>query len=355
MDDFVRNLKDNKINYLLDEPLSRHTSWKIGGPADCLIGITSEKDLKYILEQAQKYQIALTVIGAGSNILVSDLGIRGAVLKIAIQGVEILGEKGSSAPQDLEKIQPRLIQIEKDAYYDFSSLEYDESNLPEVAVKVGAGTVLAYAINYLIGKGVTGLQWFAGIPGTVGGAIYNNIHGGTHFISEFVQDVTVSDHKGNTSILSKKELVFDYDSSLLHDKDYIIISATLLLRKGDAQKASRTAISWAEQKKKVQPYNSAGCCFKNISPQESTRLGLPSNSWGYIIDKVLGLKGRTHNNAKISDKHAAFIENLGNAKAEDILALFELVASEAERKLGITPHAEIFFYGFPTKDIQRFL
>jgi len=128
------------------------------------------------------------------------------------------------------------------------------------------------------------------------------------------------------------------------------------LHLGDSQKALKAAIAWAQEKSTKQPYNSAGCCFKNISISDQTRLDLISNSWGYINDKIFALKGKQIGGAKISELHAAFIENSGNATAEDILSLLEMVYDKATKKFDTcTPKTEIFFLGFPLERIKKFL
>jgi UDP-N-acetylmuramate dehydrogenase len=126
------------------------------------------------------------------------------------------------------------------------------------------------------------------------------------------------------------------------------------LYKGDRDKALKAAIAWA-QTKKLQPYNSAGCCFKNLTEKEMRQAKLDSNSWGYINDKILGLKGKTIGGAQISLKHAAFIENLGNATAKDVLSLLKVVYDSADAKIGIHPKPEIFFLGFDQQEIQQFI
>ena len=113
----------------------------------------------------------------------------------------------------------------------------------------------------------------------------------------------------------------------------------------------RAAQAWIKKKREHIPYNSAGCCFKNLSIEEKNKYNLPSLAWGYIIDKVLCLKGRQIGDAKISNLHAAFIENLGHASSKDVLDLLNLVYTTAKDKIQITPKTEIFFLGFDSKDI----
>jgi UDP-N-acetylmuramate dehydrogenase len=145
-------------------------------------------------------------------------------------------------------------------------------------------------------------------------------------------------------VLAGGECNFKYDYSRFHKTKEIILSAELNLYKGDSKRAKDVFVEWT-RRKKVQPQISAGCVFQNISRSDMLRLKLESSSWGYIIDKILDLKGRQIGGAKISAKHAAFIENAGNASAQDVLDLMDLIRKTAKDKLGIEPVPEIFVIG----------
>lgn len=352
---FTTELEKAGISYKIDAPLKSFTTWKIGGPADVLVEVTQKDELIEVVKIARAHNVPITILGSGSNVLISDEGIRGIVIINRIEYLIVADENIThSIKEEADKIQARLDQVDKEAYYDFEELDYDESDRPQVLVTVSSGYYLPKLINASIAKGATGLQWFAGIPGTLGGAVYNNIHGGSHFLSEFVKDITVLDENNEIKTLQNEELGFEYDSSNLHNSKNIILEVKLTLYKGDPKRALKTAIGWA-QKKRMQPYNSAGCCFKNITATEMERLNLLSSSWGYIIDKILALKGITAGGAKISERHAAFIENTGNATADDVLDLFDLIYSSAKDKLGITPKPEIFLLGFSREVINKYV
>lgn len=348
------------ITIKINEPLAPFTTWEIGGPAEVFITITTIEQAQKALRLADKYNVPVTFLGGGSNVLINDSGIKGLILKNELRGISLTSKQGQTKiqqDQNVEQtdIKARLQQVEIKEYYDFSELDYDESSNPRTIVTVESGTSLSYTINNLIAEGITGLQWFAGIPGTIGGAVLNNIHGGSHFFSEYIDSVKVIDLKGKIHILSKPDLQYDYDYSVLQDNTRFIVSVDLNLYKGDKQKAQKTAIIWAQNKKKKQPYNTAGCCFKNILTQEMHQLKLESNSWGYIIDKKLGLKGYSIGGAKISDLHAAFIENTGQATSTDVLALLNLIHERSQNILGITPKTELFFLGFDPQKISKFI
>lgn len=347
-------LELDKLNStaIVDQPLAKYTTWRIGGPADLFFQANSIDELSIAVRKANELQIPYTILGWGSNVLISDEGIRGLVIKNASREIEIKGKIENIFPSPKE-IKARLNSVDKEKFYNFDDLDFDESQYPAIELTVASGVYLPYLINISIDKGITGLQWFAGIPGTVGGAVYNNIHGGTRFFSEVVKSVYVLTEDGEFKTLNKDELNFDYDYSIFHENKDVILSVNLILREGDKERARNTSIAWATRKR-LQPANSAGCCFQNIEKSLQENLKLESNSWGYIIDKVLGLKGKQIGNAKISERHAAFIETQPGASSRDVLELFETIYEESEKKLGITPKTEIFFLGFEEFEIKKY-
>lgn len=358
---FIEKLTEQKIDHETQVVLAPFTTWKIGGPADILVRLRDKTQLTKLLELAQQFNIPVTYLGGGSNVLISDQGIRGLVIKNELTGIKIDSQvqtidPGAAVNND-QTNQPaaRLVQLDTQEYYDFSKLDYDESDTRPVKVTIATGTVLAYANNYLIQNGITGLQWFAGIPGTIGGAVYNNIHGGSHFFSELVESISAIDQDGKERTILNADLGFDYDFSNLQTQNILVTEVNLQMHFGDKERAAKTSQAWAQSKREKQPFNSAGCCFKNLGEQEMNKLQLSSNSWGYVIDKVLGLKGKIVGGAQISNKHAAFIENIGNATAADVISLLDMVYAASEQKLqGITPKTEIFFLGFPKDQISKF-
>lgn len=354
MEKLIEFLKENNINFKEHEPLKPYTTWKVGGKARLLIDLKTKKEASLIIKCVNDNNIDHYYLGSGSNVLVSDDGYDGVVIKNSITGIEIIGESNNKS-EDTKLNDVRLIQADPDKYYNFTELDYDESDKEKIKVMVESGTLLSYTINHLIGKGITGLQWFSGIPGTVGGAVYNNIHGGSHFFSEYVTQVDLIDKDGNIVSLNKNEMGFGYDNSKLQNKGMFILTIHFDLYKGDKERALSTAMKWARAKKEKQPYNSAGCCFKNITKEELEKEGFISNSWGYIIEHKLKLKGHRVGDAQISNKHAAFIENLGEAKALDIITLMELIYTKSMEKFNIAPKSEIFFLGFPPNRVKKFL
>lgn len=347
--------KETGINYKLNEPLAPFTTFKIGGPADILAEVNSKEEFIQIVKLATSLNIPYTIIGWGSNVLISDKGLRGLVIRNKTGKITVLGEtenqseqkqeKQTAIEQEEEQPEARLDQLEPEKYYSFADLDYDETQMPKVQVNIESGAGLPVTIMHLIRDGITGLQWFGGIPGTIGGAVYNNIHGGSHFLSEFIEEVEVFDpltHSVKT--YTNEECQFEYDHSRFHGSKDIILSAKFNLFRGDKDKAKYVFQEWTKRKA-VQPQKSAGCVWQNLSEEDKEKLKLESTSWGYIIDKILGLKGKTIGGARISEKHAAFIENFDNAKAKDVLKLMELIKENSKSKLGIIPKSEIFILG----------
>lgn len=337
--------------------LAQHTTVKIGGPAEIYCETKDSKDFINLVTYMRSNNLPLTLLGWGANTLISDNGIKGLVVRNTSQNITILDSQGHSEhtidKSEQEQIAARWQSDNKKGTftYEFSDLDYDESNEETVLVELDAGVSLPFAINILIQQGITGLQWYSRIPATVGGAIYNNIHGGTHFISEVIKSVTVIDETGETKVLNKMELEAGYDISRFHKTNETIVSAVFSLYKGDAQKAAYVAREWAIRKS-IQPQRSLGCVFQNISNEVKDKLGYPTTSVGYIVEHVLHKKGFQIGAAKISEKHAAFIENTGSATAKNYLEVIRTVINETKEKTGVTLKPEIFFLGFDDSELE---
>ncbi|GIK83807.1 MAG: UDP-N-acetylenolpyruvoylglucosamine reductase [Patescibacteria group bacterium] len=337
-------------------PLAQHTTVKIGGPAELYCETKNSQDFIALVSFMRKNNLPLTLLGWGANTLISDSGITGLVVRNTSQTITILDSEGHTTrtfnQQEQERIAARWqSDSQKGTFtYEFSDLDYDESEAERVLVELDSGVSLPYAINILIQQGITGLQWYSRIPATVGGAIYNNIHGGTHFISEVIKSIAVIDEQGKSRVLDKSELKAGYDVSRFHETDETIVSAVFSLYKGDTQKAAYVAREWAVRKA-IQPQRSLGCVFQNISNEVKDKLGYPTTSVGYIVEHVLNKKGFQIGDAKISEKHGAFIENVGNATAKEYLEVIRTVISQTERKTGVKLKPEIFFLGFKKSEL----
>ncbi|MBP7768537.1 FAD-binding protein [Candidatus Woesebacteria bacterium] len=339
-----------ELHFQEEVPLAQHTTVGIGGPAEAFIRIRKQNDLRAVCAYAITQQIPLTILGWGANTLIADRGLRGLIIRNETAEITV----HPTLPDKIYAAAPTAARWQADdtqgtVKYAFDDLDFTDVSAPPVAVTVDSGVALPLAINVLLAQGITGLQWYARIPATVGGAIYNNIHGGTHFIAEALNTVTVLTPAGEEKVIPVTELEAGYDYSRFHTSGEIILSAQFILHKGDAQKARALAQEWATRKK-IQPQNSLGCIFQNITAEEQQKLSLPTPSIGYIIEHVLQLQGYTEGGAQVSLHHAAFIENTGGATATEYLSVIKKIIQAARTQLGITLKPEIFFLGFTKEE-----
>ncbi len=170
------------------------------------------------------------------------------------------------------------------------------------------------------------------------------MHGAKLFFGDLLAQAQILTTDNEVRNVSQGYFQFDYDYSILHETKETVLSCDLVLTKGQSEEAKALAKEWI-RKKKIQPQRSAGCLFQNLTQEEQKQLGYPTPSIGYVIDKVLGLKGKTFGGAKISESHAAFIENIGGATANDVLFLINEIKKQMLLKTGITLQTEIEFVG----------
>ena len=286
----------SKDKIYISEPMSKHTSFKIGGPAECLIKVKSVEELKVILKFAKEKNIPLTIIGNGSNVLVSDEGIKGIVLKIEIDTFEI------------------------------------NENITKL--KVGSGVKLAFIAQKCLKQCLTGFEFASGIPGTIGGAIRMNAGAHGREMKDVVTTVTYIDRIGEIHTIQNSDACFEYRHSLFVDKDYIILEVEMQFEKGNVEEIQAKMTEYATYRKEKQPieYPSAGSTFKRGTDFITAKL----------IDEC-GLKGYQIGGAQISEKHAGFIINKENATAEDVIKLMEYTKEQVYKKFGkiIEPEIEV--------------
>ena len=286
-------IKEENIKY--NEPMKNYTTFKVGGPAECLIKIYNLEELKEILKFAKENSINLTIIGNGSNLLVLDAGIDGIVAKIDIKKFEI--KEGSK-------------------------------------VILGAGNKMSEVAQKLLKEELTGFEELSGIPGTIGGAIKQNAGAHGKEMKDIIETVTLIDRKGNIKTLTNKEMQFEYRKSILSNTDYIAIEAAINLQKGNKEEIKNKMEELKEKRKTTQPleYPSAGSTFKRGKDFITAKL----------IDEA-GLKGYKVGDAQISTKHAGFIINIGNATAQNVLQLMKHTQEEVYKHSGkkIEPEVEI--------------
>lgn len=351
-----------------NHPLATYTTLKIGGPADIFIHTKTQKEfidvLKFISSEAKgfsdrnirgdfaegredrkKLLPSVIILGNGSNVLISDSGIRGIVIKNTSSDIAIDSNKNDN--NSFTATYTQRMENEPDKYLDFTKLNYDESSLPTSLATLSSGTPLPFAINYLLDHGLTGLQWFAYIPGTIGGATWYNLHGGSYHFADYIDSVTTFDLlSGQTKTFSKQELDWSYEHTYFQQHpELIIISTVLRLFHGDTALAKQVRDAWIAQKVKVQPMNSAGSCFANPSLSDCQKVWGEQKSTGWIIDHELGWKGKTVGGAQISLQHSNFIVNTGTATATDYYTLLADIQNEVETRFGIKLVAEVHLLG----------
>ena len=290
------NLKLTSSKIYFDEPMKKHTTFKIGGCADCLIKVDNIEDLHSIVDFTNKNNIPLTIMGNGSNVLVLDSGIRGIVVKINIQKLEINENK----------------------------------------VTVGAGNKNIEIAQELLKHELKGFEEISGIPGTIGGAIRMNAGAHGKEIKDLVKTVTVMDSNGNIKQMSKNELQFEYRNSIIAKEKLIVLEVVLELQKGNKEEIQSKMKEYATWRKEKQPleYPNAGSTFKRGENFITAQL----------IDEC-GLKGYKIGGAEISTKHAGFIVNTGNATAKDVIELTNYIKEKVYEKFQKKIQLEIEILG----------
>lgn len=292
--------KIDKENILIDEPMKKHTSFKIGGPADYLVIAKTQEEILYVMEVAKEYKIPCTVIGNGSNLLVLDGGIRGIVLKPDLRKIE------------MEKVDDKVL------------------------VTVGAGVPLGFLIQKLLKEEIAGFEFASGIPGTIGGAIYMNAGAHGKEMKDIVNQTTYLNEDGKVCKLSKEEHEFSYRYSKFQKENSIILETVLELDLGNKEKIKEKMQEYASYRKEKQPieYPSAGSTFKREEDVITAKL----------IDEC-GLKGYKIGGAAVSKKHAGFVINKENATAQDVLDLVKYIKQKILEKYGKEIQLEIKVVG----------
>ena len=284
-------------NIKINEPMSKHTSFKTGGPAEIYITGKTIKQIQDVLKFSKQNNIKLYIIGNGSNLLISDEGIKGIVLKIAVDNIETLES-------------------------DFG-----------VLVKAGAGVKIMALAQILKKDGITGFEELAGIPGTMGGANYMNAGAyGKELKDIIVSTKAINKETGKIETLKNEEQELKYRSSIFKNRKYIIIETMLNLQKGIPEEIERKMSNFSNQRKQKQPieYPSAGSTFKRGEKFITAKL----------IDEC-GLKGYQIGGAQISEKHAGFIINKNNATSKDILDLIKYTKKKVFEKFGVQIEEEV--------------
>lgn len=283
---------------LPEEPMAKHTSFRIGGPADVLAQPADEAELAALLKRAGEHAVPVTLVGNGSNLLVRDKGIRGLVIKLS------------------------------NSFSDMKALGNE--------LTFGSGISLAMASKKAASLSLSGLEFAVGIPGTIGGAVYMNAGAYDGEMAKVVTSVRVMDREGKISELKASELAFAYRHTALQNSGLIVTSVTCVLQPDEADAIAAKMADFSQRRISKQPLElpSAGSMFKRP----------PGYFAGTLIDQT-GLKGYTVGGAQVSTKHAGFVVNVGGATAQDVLQLISDVQSKVFAAHGVRLEPEVLVLG----------
>ena len=289
-------------------PLAPFTTFRVGGPAEYLVEVHDATSLARVVAIAAQADVPLTILGGGSNVLVSDAGIRGVVIRVRGGAMVLEGESG---------------------------------------VRADAGSSLNNLVRWTVGRGLAGLESWAGTPGTVGGAVFGNAHSRGRSIGELVATVRLVGGGGAIADVPAGEMEFAYDRSRLQRTGEVVLSVLFALTPtGDPAGLREDARRSLADRKRTQPLHapSAGCVFQNPDPAvDRVPDGIPPSA-GALIDRA-GLKGSAIGGARVSPLHANFIVNDGGATASDIRQLIERCRDEVGARFGVTLREEIRYLG----------
>ncbi|HDR7913781.1 UDP-N-acetylmuramate dehydrogenase [Bacillus pretiosus] len=300
MEQLVNELIEANVGrVLVNEALARYTTMKIGGPADILIVPKHVASIEKTLQLVKKYKTKWTIIGRGSNLLVSDLGIEGVVIRLG-EGLDHL-------------------EVEKHR------------------VRVGGGYPLIKLSTLLSRQGLSGLEFASGIPGSVGGAVYMNAGAHKSDISNILSKALILFENGTIDWLTHEEMEFSYRTSVLQRKrPGIVLEAEFQLQVGEREGIVSVMQKNKDYRRETQPWNHpcAGSVFRNPTPYFA----------GDLIEKA-GLRGYQIGGAQISEMHGNFIINTGGASAQDVLSLIALIKQTIKDKFGVEMHTEVEIIG----------
>ncbi len=283
---------------LINEPMSKHTSFKIGGPADVIALPANEEELQALLKRAKDNGIPVTLIGNGSNLLVRDKGIRGLVIKLGnmLCKIEAEGER----------------------------------------LSFGSGVSLAMASRKAADLELTGMEFAVGIPGSIGGAVYMNAGAYDGEMSKVVESVRVIDTNGDLMLLKAEQLEFAYRKTKLQKSGLIVTEVNLKLEPGCKDDITSKMADFSHRRISKQPLElpSAGSMFKR-----------PVGYFAGTLIEQTGLKGYTVGGAQVSEKHAGFVVNVGGATAADVLQLIKDVQDKVFSAHGVQLEPEVLVLG----------
>ncbi len=314
----LQQLVQDRLSHLhpqFDLPLAPYSYFKIGGPAEVFIEADSREKIIELVAFCGKENIPFKILAGASNVVISSSGIKGITISLTYDDYEIV-----------EQQQNRTL------------------------IRVGSGFKTALLVRQTIDDGLSGLEYFLGVPGKIGGAVYNNAHYDKHLIGDFVHRVEVVQKDGTTQWLSQEECEFRYDFSRFHQSKEVILQIEFLLPKGYKEKSLELVKEATIRRATTQPLGepSSGCYFQNVPntpelkqrfPEFADRTEFPS---AFLIDRA-GLKKTHVGGIEVSEKHAAFFVNTGNGTSDEVKQLASLVKQKIKDEFGVELHEEVFF------------
>ena len=287
----------------LDEPMSRHTTFGVGGPADIYVAVKTEEQLRTVFATAHRYGEPITWFGSGSNMLVGDGGIRGVVIE-----------------------------------NQFSEVNGPERNGTGFRLRAGSGMSFASLARRLANSGFAGIEWACGIPGSMGGAVVTNAGAYGHALGDVLIGARLVNDRGEIAEVTPEELDLSYRNSGFTRgkfKDTMVLSVDLRVQEGDAKLLKERVRQLDQQRRGAQPPGrNCGSVFKNP---------IRRSAWEYVDD--VGLRGHRIGNAQITERHSNFIQNLGGATAKDVVALIRFAQDKVREQFGIELETEVQFVG----------
>ncbi len=300
----------------LDEPLAPLTYFKIGGPAEVLLDLVTRDQIVEVGQFCHHNQIKLTILGGASNVIVSSQGISGVVIRTLNEEYQVLPEKAE---------QKQLI-------------------------RVGVGYKTGLFVRKTIDDGFAGLEYFLGVPGRIGGAIYNNAHYLSDLIGTHIHRVEVLRPDGKTAWLDQAECQFSYDHSIFQTSRDILLQVDFSLAGGNKEHSMELVKEATMYRAETQPLGepSSGCYFRNVANTELLKTNFPQYAKerecpsAFLIDQA-GLKGTRVGDVEVSSKHAAFFINVGQGTSDQVRELAALVKKKVQQQFGVELREEVFF------------
>lgn len=319
-----------------EAPLAPWTYMKIGGPAEVLWEAHDLEALVDVIRFCRDNGFPVSILGGASNVLIADSGLRGLVILNRCEAGEVLPAAAAR----------ELLPVPLHGVIGEQSVVLAES-----------GIKTALLVKLSLDNQLSGLEPFLGVPGTLGGAIFNNSHYTEELIGTFVAAVEVLDDQGNRNWLSQAECEFGYDRSRFHQTNEVILQVMFTLQPGDAQTSQEKIREATIKRATTQPLGTAnsGCMFRNVEVPPEKRdeyEGKSHLSAGWLIDQA-GLKGHRVGQIVVSDKHANFMVNEGGGTAEQVQELVNQVQAKVLEKFGVELIPEVFFITNATNPVER--